>query len=377
MFGLLKKKKEQPRFEKVGASDVEVAYKLLLGRPPESAQVVAQWCEREAPLDALATGFLASAEFRHRWSDLVRGLGEDPRPPAEIELLERHQVVVPGEPDFITNFLGVRTRIEVLPTLAASGGHVEGLPIPCNFHGDIDEWVGSLLSVEEARSSFVVVELGAGWGPWVVSAAVAARRHGIEDIRLVAVEADPGKLEMIKTHMRDNNIDPAAHTLVAAVVAATDGRAHFPVAADPSSDWGAAAVESGHGGNLPEKDYRGLPVGELTEVAAVSLASLLSAHERVDLVHCDIQGGEATVLRAALPELTARVRRLVVGTHGRAIEAELFEILAAAGWRLETDRSCRVIQDGSRMALSRDGCQVWSNPRLGGGGLRKFLGLLR
>ena len=68
----------------------------------------------------------------------------------------------------------------------------------------------------------------------------------------------------------------------------------------------------------------------------------------VDLIHCDVQGSEYDVLTAAQETLNARVRRVVVGTHSRRIEAELLDFFAAQGWRLEDEGICRLIQHGGR-----------------------------
>lgn len=71
------------------------------------------------------------------------------------------------------------------------------------------------------------------------------------------------------------------------------------------------------------------------------------------------------MLTAAQEALNARVRRVVVGTHSRRIEADLLDFFAAQDWRLEDEGVCRLIQHGGRGALGlvRDGYQVWANPR--------------
>ena len=46
------------------------------------------------------------------------------------------------------------------------------------------------------------MELGAGWGPWPVVGAVAGSLRGIEAVRLLGVEADPGRVELMVQHLR-------------------------------------------------------------------------------------------------------------------------------------------------------------------------------
>lgn len=344
----------------IRASDVDFVYRLLLGRNPESLEIVEHWRRTGLPLETLAGNVLKSEEFAARWNARASGLEDTPVPSSEeLALLHRHARAVAGDPDHVTNFLGVRTRIAFLPGLASAGGLVEGLPIPWNFHGDLLEWLGSLRAVDEARGRFVAVELGAGWGPWLVSTAVVARRRGIETVHLVGVEADPGKLAFLDAHMRDNGLDPARHTLLEAVVAARDGWARFPVQRDPSQDWGAAAIEGTATAVDPSRSG-----DHLVEVKAISLATLLDRFERVDLVHCDIQGDEVRTLDAGFDTLQSKVRRIVIGTHGRDLEEELFRLLAGGGWRLEGEKACRRAQEGRRIGLVQDGVQVWANPNL-------------
>jgi hypothetical protein len=96
----------------------------------------------------------------------------------------------------------------------------------------------------------------------------------------------------------------------------------------------------------------------------VSIATLLDELDHVDVLHCDIQGAEADAIRAGIDVLTARVCRIIVATHRRAIEAELHHLLFDRGWHLEADQACRMIDVGDRLVLIQDGVQVWRNDRL-------------
>ena len=93
-------------------------------------------------------------------------------------------------------------------------------------------------------------------------------------------------------------------------------------------------------------------------------AEIFAGHGRIDLVHIDIQGGEADLLEDAMVDFSRCVRRIVVGTHGRAIEARLHEAFGAADWRLEHDDPCRMSVNRGRPLLAYDGTQVWTNPRV-------------
>jgi hypothetical protein len=100
-----------------------------------------------------------------------------------------------GEPGVWFDFLGVKTRCKYRPdAYAVLSGKVEGPPGTerAAIH-ETAEWSGTLRSILEARGrgSLVVVELGAGWGPWLVGAAKAAERVGIRNVHLAGVEREP------------------------------------------------------------------------------------------------------------------------------------------------------------------------------------------
>ena len=95
----------------------------------------------------------------------------------------------------------------------------------------------------------------------------------------------------------------------------------------------------------------------------VPLAEAIGDHARVDLVHMDIQGGEADLVADTIELLTERVGYLVIGTHSRAIEGRLFATLLAAGWKLEVERPAIFAVIGGEPRTTVDGVQGWRNPR--------------
>lgn len=126
-----------------------------------------------------------------------------------------------GESGFLIDFLGGRTRVAYLKGYEHFDGTVlrhpdRERPI---LH-EHDEWLGALTSVLEARrrDALVAIELGAGWGPWLVACALAAGRVGIRTVHLVGVEATTSHHAMMLTHFRDNGLDPNAHELLVGAV---------------------------------------------------------------------------------------------------------------------------------------------------------------
>lgn len=282
---------------------------------------------------------------------------------ADRALLERFAVAPPaGEAGFVIDFLGVRTRVAFMGAGAASfSGAVVGVPVPHDFRAFAAEWLGLIRAVAAARGRFTAMELGAGWGPWLVAGAVAARHRGIAEIRLCGVEADPGHFAFLRQHFADNGLDPDAHRLLAAAVGPAAGEALWPAADDPANDYGARVLGAGE-----RRDHRGARA-RVRLVPMVGVADLLRAEPLWDLVHLDVQGLEGALCTAARADL-GRVRRIVIGTHTRQIEGELIELFHGLGWALEHESPARFAYDpeaASVLAMTEvDGTQIWRNPSL-------------
>jgi FkbM family methyltransferase len=273
------------------------------------------------------------------------------------------------EPGFIVDFLGVRTRVTSLADSQRRHEGVLGVPVPGDYHAEAIEYVGLLKSVLNARGQFVVLELGAGWGPWLVAGAKAARRRGIEAVRLYGVEADPQHFEFMRQHLLDNGIDLRDAHLVQAAVGLERGRARWPKIVDAANDWGSrpARMEAS-GANEGDASYLGALLNEYIEIDVVPMTDLLEQERRWDLVHVDVQGWEALVCEDAIEQLNSRVAYVVLGTHSRKLDGDLIDLFHRAGWILENEKPSRFTYiPGAKVLESMnaaDGTQVWRNPRL-------------
>ena len=326
------------------------AYRHLLGREPNDEAAIAAHLDHKTPI-SLRDAFIASAEYQSKRDGSALRRSIDP-----LLAPFRPFSTEPASKGSWRDFLGVQTRCSFLPdSYVTWSGIVQGPPGAVNgpLH-DVEEWTGTLRSVLEARDQFVVVELGAGWGPWLVGSARAATRVGIKDIQLVGVEGSSGHVDFMRMHFLDNGIDPSAHRLIHGVVGVVDGVACFPKLHEPNNNYGSEATYAANNATT-----------EMEEVRSFSLQTLLADLPIVDLLHCDIQGMEADVFQAARDVVHQRVRRIVVGTHSRKIEAELMAIMTGLGWVLEDETACKLVQlPDRRMQISVDGTQVWSNPQL-------------
>jgi hypothetical protein len=273
--------------------------------------------------------------------------------------IRRH--AVPGlvpTPGFVTNFLGVRVDPAFVPeALAGKAGTVEPVPIPANWHADIAEWAAALRAVELAGDTFAMVELGCGWGCWMTNTGAAARRAR-KRLRLTGVEGDAGHVAFARAALATNGFGDAEARVVHGIAAATAGRALWPRQDVPGAAWDLAPVLTPSAAQLAEAEASG--THQVLDV--VGLEELLDGP--VDLLHVDIQGGEADLVESCAAMLAAGVRYLVIGTHGRDLEGRLITRLADDGWRLEMERPAILTLDGVVPAVAIDGVQGWRNTAL-------------
>ncbi|MEM6477432.1 MAG: FkbM family methyltransferase [Pseudomonadota bacterium] len=284
----------------------------------------------------------------------------------------------------LRNFQGALIPVAVSPDiLAPLEGTLEGPPAPGNWHGCRAEWGGALHAVAQARGTFTMAELGCGWGPWMLATGIAARARGLAP-RLIGVEASARHLTQARQTLALNGFGADQVTLHHAVAGTPDMAATALFPRDPQggpgnqgthgtiTDWGRAAIfetESAPDTALSATHER---------LRCLSLAEI-SAGAPLDLLHLDIQGAELEVVRGNWAEIAARVRRVLIGTHGRALEGALTAHFESQGWRLEVERPalCRLSEtgfesgfetgadsgaDSGRAEVLIDGVQLWRSP---------------
>jgi FkbM family methyltransferase len=195
------------------------------------------------------------------------------------------------------------------------------------------EWVDVLEAVEAAGETFTMIELGAGWGRWIVLAAIAARSIGKQVGTLTAVEAEPDHYAWTRQQFLDNGFDPGDHMLIRAAAAGEEGACAFYTGC--ADAWYGQSIAPGVRPTTPELGGEGdaavrceRMMETVQQVPQVTLQSILRRYGSVDVLHSDIQGSELEVIEAAIEELTAKVRDLhrpwlglcqgrACGQHGR------------------------------------------------------------
>jgi hypothetical protein len=261
---------------------------------------------------------------------------------------------------YLTNFLGVLIDPKFFPQiLQGKAGQVEPIPIPANWHADIAEWAAALRAVDLSGSIFVVMELGCGWGCWVNNTGAAARRAARQPY-LIGIEGDRGHIGFAREAYLANGFSDSQVTLYHGIAAAKDGVALFPRQATPGIEWGLVPILNA--GRIERVKARA--TGKYKELPMISLATASKAHARIDLLHIDIQGGEADLIRDSIALLDEKFAYIVVGTHSREIEGRIFATLRAAGWLLEIERPAILSLADGNPQVTVDGVQGWRNPRL-------------
>jgi len=266
--------------------------------------------------------------------------------------------------------LGTRTRPHFIAAEPPPAGVVQtNWPTPCE---EYFEWIDLLEAVRAARGSFTMLELGAGYGRWTARGAQAARSLGITRLNLGLAEAEPQHAEWLRQHMADNDIGTDDYRLYEAAVTDRVGEIDFYISTpDVDGLWYGQSVCSDDLSRQVVGTYFGRPViqapgGErLVPTPQIPLSAVLADYDFVDFADLDLQGCEADAVADALEPLSAKVRRLHVGTHGSHIESRLRVLLSEAGWTCIRDYGCQRENDTEfGRHMFNDGVQTWLNPRL-------------
>ena len=284
-----------------------------------------------------------------RASGVRRAIAQHPHP--IFSAFRPFEGLVPA--GFFVDYLGamVRTRFQNSEPTPAEPSFVTA-PVP-QVSEEYFEYVDLLQSVACAVSQFTMIELGAGYGRWLVRAACALRRTTRLPLRLLGVEAEPEHFKWMALHFADNGLCPANHRLIEAAVAARDGEVSF-YTGNPVN-WYGQAIAPEQTSNSPD----------IKRVPAISLQSLLAGLGEVDLIDMDVQGAEYEVLGAAATEIDLQVKRLHIGTHSHEVEAGIRDLFGDLGWLCLNDYPClsKNMTPFGQVEF-QDGVQTWLNPKL-------------
>jgi FkbM family methyltransferase len=202
-----------------------------------------------------------------------------------------------------------------------------------------------------------MIELGCGWGCWMNNTGIAARRLDL-DVQVIGVEGDEKHIASAVQTCALNGLEPEQVTLHHGIAAARAGVALFPIQ-DGVQFGGQPIFEPS-----PQQRQQAVASGSHRELPIMALTDLCMDHGKIDLLHVDIQGGEADLIDESIARLGEKVAYLVIGTHSRSLEGRLFETLIGAGWQLEIERPAILSLTAAGPHIVVDGVQGWRNPRL-------------
>ncbi|QBY02239.1 class I SAM-dependent methyltransferase [Rhodophyticola sp. CCM32] len=261
------------------------------------------------------------------------------------------------EPGLIRNFLGTRIAPFVCPqVLTPLAGQVEPIPAPGNWHADIAEWAAALKSVTLAEDMYRIVELGCGWGCWMTNMGVAARKLDMA-VDLIGIEANAHHLARAEKTLNLNGFTSADYRLIHGVAGAAPGKAIFPLHEEEEADWGGEAVFDPDPEALAEAE-----TSDRHQILEIIPLSKVADGQMIDLLHLDIQGAEYAYVEGCFDDILQHVKRVLIGTHSRRIEGQLFAAFQTAGWKLEMERPAIAPPVGGQPRVQIDGVQLWANP---------------
>lgn len=250
------------------------------------------------------------------------------------------------------------------------------------YNEDYYDFTDLVSSILNSNKSFCMVELGAGYGRWLVHGANACKLLNVELGSLIGCEAEPTHYKWMRQHFLDNGLDPAEHKLIEGVVSNQNGYLPFYVG-KPDSWYGQSIAQNVIDYGAPvesffEKIKRKIlrkhnATPSFINVPCYTLESILENVDFVDFMHVDIQGAEFDVLSASIDILNQKVKKVHIGTHspdvepakGRDMDALIYELFEIHKWNNIT-RIAPLSEneyDGNRIRFV-DGVQTWSNPRL-------------
>lgn len=189
------------------------------------------------------------------------------------------------------------------------------------------DWLACLLAARFAGERFTAIELGAGYGQWMVASIYAYKSlHPHAPAHGMALEAEQTHYAWLESHV-EKNLGCWRDVKIDAVLAAAgyDGIVNFPVIDAPASNYGAAYLPTASG-------------AAVREVECLSMQTIDQRFDeaRVDLLHVDIQGAEADLIKGpGFSEMLKKVRVALFGTHrSEALHQEVKQEILDAGLEL-------------------------------------------
>ena len=209
-----------------------------------------------------------------------------------------------------------------------------------------------------------MITLGACYGAQAVGSYRTLQQLNPMPCKLVAVEPVPENLEWVARHFRDNGLNPDEHWLVPHAIAGDIAPVLFPIGAPGTGAQNAVSTNNRDARNyyvdlftnagaeaantalrnlllhnttglardlVPGTDFK----AEIQLVSAVTLHELLGPFDHIDFLESDIQQSEIEVFPPFIDLLRRKVRRILIGTHGKDVHQALHNLFTVNGWDIQ------------------------------------------
>lgn len=265
---------------------------------------------------------------------------------------------------YLADWLGILTDAKFRTMFGVDaekvGGH--GVTTRRPVIEDGEGWFENLSAVAAARAAsgqYVMMTLGACYGAQAVGAYTALRKLNPMPATLVAVDPEPDNIQWVAKHFRDNGIAPEDHWLLASAISDSNDPVLFPVGSpgtgaqncystnepnarkyylqellkNPGAEEALRRILTNNTTGMQKDLVEGMGFNaEIKFVSSVTIKDLLGPFRRVDYIEVDMQQSEIIAIPPAIDVLTAKAKRMHIGTHGKDVHSALATLFRDAGW---------------------------------------------
>lgn len=242
--------------------------------------------------------------------------------------------------------------------------------LPSPNHEDLFEYIDLLYSVSTSSEKFTMVEVGAGYGRWILNAFNALNRRikpGVIDYQFYGFEADLTRLNHCRMLAQSAGIKNIVLYPEAVVSKSDQEKSKFASfsfhKADPARFGGAVIDESRDSisGRGVEGDTSWRVVAD---VNTCRLSDRLSDVGLIDFVDFDIQNAEISVIPSEIEFLTTRARVVHVGTHSPLADEVVKKSFTEHGWIPRWELPWRSTYSWEKGVVTfTDGVFSYANPK--------------
>lgn len=236
----------------------------------------------------------------------------------------------------------------------------EARRLGCLSEGEFEVDVLLSLIKDTKTSRMTMIELGAGYGRWCITATGVIRNNlvptKVKSVKCYAIEAEPTHAKWTRQHFNELKLEGKVFECA---ISDKDGICQFALENDPSYYYGQSTV---HSGGIIQAINR-LVRKKRIRVCKQTLDTLINDMELLGtvIVNMDVQSAEVGVLKGA--ENTVKnelVDYWIIGTHNKRYHQQLQDLLMPH-YKLEVDMKPNTITKYNDMQIKvQDGIQIYS-----------------